>query len=155
SGAVLCVRPLRSGRDYHALHRQNSAFRFEPESTGRFLTWRPYDGAPAIDASAHAHYQHDPTWHRGRSYCNEQERRLDYVEDLAAPGCFRWQMDGRDAVLLLSGDKDFTGKEGEDALSLYEHLREAENQRRQPLLTDPMDRAGESYLVRRGTGKTI
>src|SRR5579871_2688630 len=33
SPARLCVRLLFSGRDYHALHKENPAFRFDPERT--------------------------------------------------------------------------------------------------------------------------
>jgi predicted glycogen debranching enzyme len=32
--AILTVRPFFSGRDYHALHHENAAFRFEPEVKG-------------------------------------------------------------------------------------------------------------------------
>jgi hypothetical protein len=44
----LLVRPLLSGRDYHVLHRENSAFDFTPQSAGQCIGWRPYAGVPAI-----------------------------------------------------------------------------------------------------------
>src|SRR5689334_4561871 len=39
--ARLTVRPLLSGRDHHATHHENAAFRFEPERSGDLLVWRP------------------------------------------------------------------------------------------------------------------
>ena len=46
-GVVLSVRPLLSGRDYHSLHHENSAFRFDAAIDGQCATWRPYDGGPS------------------------------------------------------------------------------------------------------------
>ena len=46
----LMVRPLLSGRDYHALHHENPAFDFGTEVTGARVLWRPYPGVPAISA---------------------------------------------------------------------------------------------------------
>jgi predicted glycogen debranching enzyme len=40
------LRPLMSGRDYHATHRENGAFRFAPDVRGACCTWRPYDELP-------------------------------------------------------------------------------------------------------------
>ncbi|MEO8488056.1 MAG: glycogen debranching enzyme N-terminal domain-containing protein, partial [Betaproteobacteria bacterium] len=46
--AVLRVRPFLSGRDYHALHHENPAFRFDPESRGDALVWRAYPDVPTV-----------------------------------------------------------------------------------------------------------
>src|SRR5437016_12318271 len=40
-GTRLAVRPLLSGRDAHALHHGNDAFRFDAERVGRAIGWRP------------------------------------------------------------------------------------------------------------------
>src|SRR5690242_17417790 len=45
--ATLAVRPLVSGRDYHALHHENPAFRFDAETNGGRVVFRPYPGVPA------------------------------------------------------------------------------------------------------------
>src|SRR6187431_21913 len=45
----LCLRPFLSGRDFHALQRENSSFRFEPERHGSRLRFSPYPGVPPID----------------------------------------------------------------------------------------------------------
>src|SRR5436309_3758715 len=45
----LRARPLLSGRDFHALHREHSAFHFPAEQLGNeSWLWRPYPGVPPI-----------------------------------------------------------------------------------------------------------
>src|ERR1051325_6943369 len=57
---TLCVRPLLSGRDPHALHHENATFRFDAEPTPGGVAWRPYDGLPSIHAASNGTYTHDP-----------------------------------------------------------------------------------------------
>lgn len=47
--AKLHVRPLLSGRDHHALMRENAAFDFTAQTLGRAVTWHPYAPLPAVD----------------------------------------------------------------------------------------------------------
>lgn len=149
----LDVRPLLSGRDYHALHRENSAFRFEPEKRDESWTWRPYDGVPAVTMASNGEYAHDPVWYRNFLYAAERDRGLDCVEDLASPGTFRFDLSrGGSAILLLtSGDSDGRAEELEARVS---SMRRSESRRRRSFRTR-LERAGDDYLVRRGTGKTI
>src|SRR5262249_18268145 len=98
---TLCVRPLLSGRDPHALHRENAAFRFDAEPTAGGIAWRPYDGVPSTPAAANGAYTHDPVWYRSFQYDEERARGLDFVEDLAAPGIFRFDLAQGEAVLVL------------------------------------------------------
>jgi predicted glycogen debranching enzyme len=51
----LTVRPLLSGRDYHALHRENAGFTFDGIVQGGNVTWRPYAGLPPIGATQQGH----------------------------------------------------------------------------------------------------
>ena len=44
----LRVRLLLSGRDYHATHHENAAFRFDAQASGGNVCWRPYPGIPAV-----------------------------------------------------------------------------------------------------------
>jgi len=85
---ALSVRPFFSGRDYHSLHHENGAFRFEPERRDDRLVWRPYDGVPPIHALSNGTYEHRPEWYRNFRYDEELARELDAVEDLASPGAF-------------------------------------------------------------------
>jgi predicted glycogen debranching enzyme len=143
----LMVRPLLSGRDYHALHHENPGFDFRAEVAGACVLWRPYPGVPAISAIGEGSYRHEPVWYRNFQYDAERERGLDFVEDLAAPGVFTWKLDGRDATLILSA--------GEAAPELgAAALLDAEARRRRGFEA-PLQRAADAYVVRRGGGRSV
>jgi predicted glycogen debranching enzyme len=143
----LIVRPLLSGRDYHALHHENQAFDFTAEVTGARVLWRPYPGVPAISAVIDGSYRHEPAWYRSFQYDAERERGLDFTEDLASPGVFTWTLNGSDATLMLSA-----GEASPDLDAAW--LLDAEAWRRRRFPT-PLQRAADAYVVRRGAGKTI
>jgi predicted glycogen debranching enzyme len=155
-GTTLCVRPLLSGRDPHALQHANDAFRFEPERLGAAIAWRPYDGVPGVLALADADYEHAPDWYWHFLYEEERARGLDDEEDLASPGVFRWDLSRRDAVLVLASDTPATREclGGEAARDLVVRLTTAERKRR-AAFDSPLHRAADSYLVQRGKGRTI
>ena len=147
-GYTLRLRPLLSGRDYHSLHHENGALRFDPEVRDGTWTWRPYPGIPPITAAANAAYVHEPAWYRNFSYVEEERRGLDHVEDLASPGTFRWDLSAAEAFLVLRAG------EPPPAAVKASAMRQAERRRRAAFAT-PLDRAADAYLVRRGDGKTI
>ncbi|MBI5863629.1 MAG: glycogen debranching enzyme family protein [Planctomycetes bacterium] len=153
---TLCVRPLLSGRDYHALHHENPAFAFKPMRRDGCLVWTPYDGVPSIVSCANAEYQHDPHWYRNFLYVHERDRGLDHVEDLAAPGILRFDLAAGEAAWLLAAGVD--GQQAipnpEDALASAAALRSAERRRRRQFAA-PLHRAADAYFVQRGEGKTI
>jgi predicted glycogen debranching enzyme len=143
------MRPFFSGRDYHSLHHENGAFQFEPEKDHQQVVWRPYPGLPAIHAITNGSYQQEPSWYRNFLYGQEQERGLDFTEDLASPGLFRWDVTGEPAVCVFS-----TEASGESASALASQLQENERKRR-TRFTSRLDFAADAYLVDRKNGKTI
>jgi predicted glycogen debranching enzyme len=149
---VLSVRPFLSGRDSHATHHENSAFRFEAEVSGQKVVWRSYEGVPSVTALSNASYIPDPQWYRGFLYTEERARGLDAVEDLAAPGVFSWNLAEGDAVLLLAAGDAIRGERV--AATLFAKLRRGERARR-ARFASPLERAADAYVVRRGDGKTI
>jgi len=150
--AELTVRPFLSGRDYHALHRQNSAFRFEPEGRGPWRVFRPYPDVPAVVTFANGTYAHEPLWYRDFLYRRERERGLDAIEDLASPGTWRWDFQRGEAILILAAeDQELPAGSPAACLGIF---RGAE-QRRRRALGGELRRAADSYLVRRDGGKTI
>ena len=140
--AVLGVRPLLSGRSYHALMRENGAFDFTPSVNGGNVAWHPYQGVPAVAALSTGNYRHAPDWYRNFLYAEEAARGLDCIEDLAAPGVFTFDLEQRDAALVLrAGDAI-----ADDARSLTAGTFAKERKRR-AVLTRP-DRAADAYVVR-------
>jgi predicted glycogen debranching enzyme len=145
-GVRLRVRPLLSGRDYHALHHENPAFRFDAETAPGGVIWQPYASLPAIEVQTAAAYVHEPVWYRQFLYTEERARGLDCSEDLASPGTFHFELSAGEAALVFS-----TGGAGRIDVAA---LRAAERSRR-GRFPSRLHRAADAYVVRRGSGKTI
>ncbi len=131
-GVNLTVRLFLSGRDHHALHRENPSFRFRPWIAGKELIWRPYDGVPEICVRSNGEYRHTPEWYRNFSYSADAARGMDSSEDLAAPGVWTFHLSAGPAAIKLS------------------------TQRNAPEPDAPVaETAPNPFLVRRGAGHTI
>ncbi len=155
-GVRLIVRPLLSGRDADALHRENPTLDFRAEARDGAVRWRPYPGVPAIACFHGGTYRHDPSWYRSFFYQAEADRGLDAVEDLASPGELSFDLSRGEARCLFRADTPAPGKavSAEAVAALAGRLRARERNRRVP----PADRPGRSataYLVRRGSGISV
>jgi predicted glycogen debranching enzyme len=149
----LKVRPFLSGRDFHSTHHENASFRFDAEQNGEQVTFRPYDGVPAVIAYSNGHYAHEPTWYRNFLYSEEQTRGLDAGEDLASPGVFEFSLSQKPAVLLLAAEGHaITDIESIEAR--HAQVRTIEQVRRE-YFSSPLEHAADAYLVKRGRGKTL
>ena len=156
SAPRLSVRPFFSGRDFHALHHENPAFNFNPETIPTGERWRFYPGIPAVLARSSGVYFHEPTWYRHFLYDEEAARGMDSTEDLAAPGRYDFDLSAGTAVLIFSAE----GAELPDsapslpAPELAERWAKTERARRSAF-TSPRRRAADAYLIKRGDGRTI
>jgi predicted glycogen debranching enzyme len=152
AAATLVVRPFLSGRDYHALHHENGALRLAAAVDGERVTWRTYASVPAVAALSNGVYAHDPCWYRAFHYEEEQRRGLDHVEDLASPGTLRFDLAAEEAVLLLAGDEVRLPGSPRAALD----AARGDERARRAGLGDPLHRAADAYVVRRGSsGRTL
>src|SRR5436190_1253901 len=77
---------------------------FESEQNGERVTFRSYDGVPAVIVYSNGHYAHQSAWYRNFLYSEEQARGLDAVEDLASPGVFEFSLSYKPAVLMLAAE---------------------------------------------------
>ncbi|MEI9936546.1 MAG: amylo-alpha-1,6-glucosidase [Pseudomonadota bacterium] len=155
SGVKLCLRPFLSGRSFHALQRENSDFRFEPEQRGSRLRFSPYPGVPRIDLLSNGTYTHAPEWYRNFRYAEEEQRGLDCDEDLAAPGILSFDLSAGPAIWISSASTPGEAlPEGASAESFVSSSSNRERARRSAF-SSPLERAADSYLVVRGTGRTI
>jgi predicted glycogen debranching enzyme len=150
----LNVRPFFSGRDFHALHHENSSFNFTPQNIPAGQRWHFYPGVPSVLAQSNGLYHHEPTWYRNFLYDEELARGLDYAEDLAAPGRYLFDLHAGPAVLIFSAEIAELQPPSADPSSLASHWSDLEKSRRATFST-PRLRAADAYLVRRGAGKTI
>jgi glycogen debranching enzyme len=141
--ADIIVRPLMSGRDYHALHHENGDFHFASTSVAGARIWKPYPGVPAVAARGDFAWKDDPVWYRHFDYSEERERGLDNGEDLASPGLFTWHS-VRQATLAFRA-----GAPGSRPLP---ELAKAERTRRS---RPPRYVAADAYLARRSERPTL
>jgi len=154
---VLRARPFLSGRDYHSMHHENRSFRFDASKTEAMVRFQSYEGIPDVVSLSNGDYRHAPEWYRQFLYAAESERGLDDTEDLASPGEFSWPLlaPGDQAVwILMAGPVRSEAPTAEDVVALVTDLRGGERRRREAFPA-ALDRAADSYLVRRGSGKTI
>src|SRR5262249_33106829 len=97
-------------------------------------------------------------WYRHFLYTAERERGLDHIEDLASPGEFRWRLNhaGDRAVWILGSDVNPYAERIADASveTFVAEVQARERARRHAFLT-PLERAADSYIVRRGDGRTL
>ncbi len=154
--ATLTVRPFLSGRDYHALHHENTELRFDGDMHRDTVTWRPYASVPSITTLANGGYFHEPQWYRNFLYSEEQARGLDHVEDLAAPGYFRFDLERGEAILVFAAEGEAARglREAVSAEALLSAYRGSEGKRRAGF-GSRLERSADAYLVRRGSGQTI
>ncbi len=154
--ATLTIRPFLSGRDYHALQHENGDFRFDADLLGDAVSWKMYGSVPGVTALANGGYFAEPNWYRNFLYEEERRRGLDHVEDLAAPGTFRFDLERGEAVLLFGAEGEAAGKllSAPSAQALLAELRASERRRRSSF-PSRLDRAADAYLVKRGKGQTV
>ena len=140
---TLEVRPLMSGRDYHALHHENPEFDFTTRHAAGALIWQPYPGLPAITARGSFQWADGPDWYRRFTYAADRDRGLDDGEDLASPGTFRFTLPGEAVLILRAGAPGATAP---DALEAAERTRRSRPAR---------DVAADAYLAAGRNGETV
>ncbi len=164
--AKLAVRPMLSGRNYHATHHENNGLWAGVMRGSGPVSWHPYDGVPVPVACYSGLYHHAPEWYRHVQFPVEQERGLDGEEDWWSPGEFAMDLAaGQSAFLAFTTEA--MGTESPSApidAAAVDTLVEDERRRRQRLadgapgkdrLVRSLWQAAEAYLSDRGTQKTV
>jgi predicted glycogen debranching enzyme len=146
------IRPLIAFRDYHSTTHENGGLDPRVETEPGQTTFRPYPDLPAL------HLAHDPAeidpngvWYRNFQYAIEQERGLDFPEDLFNPCTLIFELNFRNRInIIASPSKHDAG----DADS----YREAEIERRSTNATDLaalLTTAADQFIVSREMGETV
>jgi len=162
---VLEMRPLIAFRDYHSTTHENGALNSHVEIEDGLASVKPYADLPAL------YFAHDAGeveangyWYRNFEYPVEQERGLDFHEDLFSPFFLRFPIEQRVSA-KQSGLRVslVVSTERRDARQA-DAYRKAECKRRRaitqaaPDANDPVRSltvAADQYLVARGEQKTI
>ena len=154
---VLRVRPMLSGRDFHATQREQAGIRTEASVAEGQVVWHPYDGLPPVRAVHNGQYHHGPDWYRQVQYRIEQERGLDHIEDWWSPGECVFSLRPGTAAELVFTTEMLPAFDVTQAIEA-ERLRREEFMKSIPT-DDPLTRrlwaATATYLVRRGARQTV
>jgi predicted glycogen debranching enzyme len=153
---VLQVRPMLSGRDYHATHHENAALNPTGEVGENTVRWRPYADLPDVRAWHNGTYGPQPDWYRHVQFPVEAQRGLDSDEDWWSPGELSWSLaPGATATLVLT--TELNGTVDADHLARDEQRRRTAirvSRTRDALVAD-LWQAADAYLSVRGSGQTI
>lgn len=152
------VRPLIAFRDYHSTTHENGALDSRVTTEDDVITVAPYRDLPAL------YFTHDAVavepsafWYRNFQYSIEQERGLDFSEDLFSPFAMTFELSLNKPVSLIASIERHNVREA----SRY---REAEVARRKAIeIKTPVDdelavalaSAADQFIVSRGEQKTI
>lgn len=154
----LRVRPMLACSPLHECHRANAAADAGattlPAGAGSRVRWRPYADRPAVEARASGVYRHAPEWFNAFRLDVEIERGLDAHEDLLSPGEFEFDLAAGPAVLFLAPGGAEERADGPAPAERWRGLAERETRRRASY-PSPLHAAGDAYVVRRRSGKTV
>jgi predicted glycogen debranching enzyme len=84
----LCLRPLLAMRPFHTLVREHGSMVQSVELRQGEVRVRPVPSLPRVVFGHDATFVGSPDWWRRFEYLQEQERGLDFHEDLWTPGLF-------------------------------------------------------------------
>jgi len=152
SDIKLEIRPLIAFRDYHGTTHENGVLNPHVESEPGQTTSRPYSDLPAL------HLAHDPAeidpngvWYRNFQYAIEQERGLDFAEDLFNPYTLVFEMNSRNKINIIAS----TAQHDAGQADAY---RKAEDERRsanETNLVTSLTTAANQFIVSRESGETV
>jgi predicted glycogen debranching enzyme len=152
------LRPLIAFRDYHSTTHENGALDASVASDAGLVSMTPYQGVPrfylAHDADAVETSGH---WYHNFEYRMEQERGLDYREDLFNPLVLGFDLGQRMSATVVASTKARDVRE-------VARLRKSEIDRRKGIaaaasVKDDFVRslvtAADQFIVARGERKTV
>src|SRR6185295_2645396 len=155
---TLEVRPLIAFRDYHSTTHENGALNPQVETENGQTTFRPYSDLPAL------YLAHDPAeidanrfWYRNFQYVVEQERGLDFTEDLFSPCALKFDLNAAEKVNIIASTE-------QRAAGNADSYRQTEIERRLTLhkqtdgkngLVVSLTTAADQFVVARERGETV
>lgn len=146
------IRPLIAFRDYHSTTHENGVLNTQIETDRGLTTFRPYDDLPPL------HLAHDPAaidangfWYRNFQYALEQERGLDFAEDLFNPCMLTFELNSRTKINIIASTTQHDASRA-DAYRKAEVERRSNNKTG---LVTLLTAAADQFIVSREGGETV
>jgi predicted glycogen debranching enzyme len=158
SKCALELRPLVAFRDYHGTTHENGALNPTVTIEPGLATIHPYADLPFL------HFAHDAdtvestgAWYRNFEYPIEQERGLDYQEDLFNPFVARFDLSVRNTATVIASTERHHASEA--VAFRKDEIRRRKTLRASAPCDDPLVQAltvaADQYIVKRGDLKTV
>jgi predicted glycogen debranching enzyme len=155
---TLELRPLIAFRDYHSTAHENGALNPSLQVESGRVSVSPYQGCPTLNfAHTSGDITQEGAWYRNFEYTMEQERGLEFREDLFNPMVVTFDLSSNPRPALVASTEARTA----EAADRY---RAAEVARRNAVMAavpveDPfvqmLAQAADQFVVRRGTGSSV
>ncbi len=155
---TLEVRPLIAFRDYHGTTRQNGWLDTNVMMEPGLASVHPYSDLPSLHFAHNAEtVERTGDWYHNFEYIIEQERGLDFQEDLFNPFVARFDLSAKNTATVIASTERHHASEAAA-------LRKNEIERRENLrasapcdepLVEALTVAADQYIVKRGDLKTV
>ncbi len=150
------VRPLIAFRDYHALtHANDDIHRSVQQVRGR-ASVTPYPGMPTL------HFAHNAAgvgtkgdWYRNFQYVREQERGLDFEEDLFNPFCMSFTLSATHAANIVASTRVHRVMDAERLIVAEVDRRASLTNSADAEAVRDLTLAADQFIVRRGQQETV
>ncbi|HSQ24332.1 MAG TPA: amylo-alpha-1,6-glucosidase, partial [Pyrinomonadaceae bacterium] len=154
------IRPLIAFRDYHSTTHENGALNSNLETENGLTTVKPYADLPALHlAHGTARIDTNGFWYRNFQYAVEQERGLDFVEDLFSPCAFTFDLNAgaRVSIIASTGRRDvrMAGAYRKAELERRDFLSGSQARTETNQLVNALTAAADQFLVARERCKTV
>ncbi|TAH24284.1 MAG: glycogen debranching protein [Cytophagales bacterium] len=152
------LKPLIAFRDFHSLIKANDHISKSPIFGEETLTLYPYGmHEPLYIYAKNSSFKFAPEWCYNFEYKIEQERGLDFQEDLFQYGSFINHLKSGDKLVVIISNKPIEDKDGFRLLKEEKKRREAliDNLPIKDDFTKNLALAADQFLVKRGDLKTI
>lgn len=152
------VRPLLSFRDHHALARRDNRFEGRTHFKDRMLWVDLSEGVRLNLWASDGQLDTNPLWFNNQFFGEEERRGLDSVEDVFAPGLFRFALaDGKPVSMMFSVVQD----DGPVPVTKWTEEEREQRQKivRRSLVRGPLGgalaMAADQFVVSRGDGTSV
>jgi predicted glycogen debranching enzyme len=156
NAVILELRPLLAFRDYHSLTHANAALSNECQLETCRVSFKPYPDLPALQLAHNAQLcVPTGTWFRSFQYEAEQERGLDFSEDLFNPCVLSFDLAQPARVIAALQPIDVSGAPELRSRELTRRAEVREQSRSSHPFVEQLTIASEQFLVARADRKSV
>jgi predicted glycogen debranching enzyme len=156
SEAQFDIRPLLAYRDYHSLTHENDALHREPDIGEHYVKFSPYPELPPLVIRHTADFfSRDGYWYKNFEYVREQERGLDFSEDLFSPGYFRTVVKNGTSLWFFASAEEWSELTRNAELQRFAEIKQRELERRQALVKGIKSKEETSFYLRQAANQFL